>query len=83
MEAEEHTEQQQQQAVPQQQQQLFDIESAHSDGGSKEHLRQLGMSKLDAVLSKAQAGQDPWEYQQRPKRAAGTAGTFAHTQRWG
>lgn len=65
MEAEE----QQQQQVVQQQQQLFDIESAAGpDGGNKEHLRQLGMSKLDAVLSKAQAGQDPWEYQQRPKQ---------------
>lgn len=58
--------------------QLFDIETASTsgDGGSKEHLRQLGMSKLDAVLSKAQAGQDPWEYQQQPKRQRAGAGVF-------
>lgn len=51
------------------QQQLFDVETADS----KEHLRQLGLSKLDAVLSKAQAGQDPWEYQQQPRRPNETA----------
>lgn len=52
-----------------QRQQLFDIETASADGsGSKQHLRQLGMSKLDAVLSKAQAGHDPWEFVQQPKR---------------
>jgi hypothetical protein len=77
MEAEE---QQQQQAG---QQQLFDIESAAGAGAdSKEHLRQLGMSKLDAVLSKAHAGQDPWEYQQRPKQqqnAEGEACSIAAT----
>ena len=48
-------------------QQLFDIE-ASTTTERKEHVRQLGMSKLDAVLSKAKAGQDPWEYQQLPRR---------------
>lgn len=51
-----------------QQQLLFDVETASSGDGNKDHVRQLGMSKLHAVLSKAEAGQDPWEYQQQPKR---------------
>lgn len=55
-----------------QQQQLFDVETA-STTDNKEHLRQLGLSKLDAVLSKAQTGQDPWEYQQQPGRPNDTA----------
>jgi hypothetical protein len=53
-------------------QQLFDVETANTTD-NKEHLRQLGLSKLDAVLSKAQAGQDPWEYQQQPGRSDDTA----------
>lgn len=59
MEAEEHSKQL-----------LFDIEASPvtADGSSKEHLRQLGMSELDAVLTKAKAGADPWEFQQQPKR---------------
>lgn len=59
MEAEEHSKQL-----------LFDIEASPvtTDGSSKEHLRQLGMSELDAVLTKAKAGADPWEFQQQPKR---------------
>jgi hypothetical protein len=53
-------------------QQLFDVETAET-AHNKEHLRQLGLSNLDAVLSKAQAGQDPWEYQQQPRRPNDTA----------
>lgn len=50
-------------------QQLFDIEAASER--KQEHLRQLGRSKLDAVLKKAQAGCDPFEHQERPQRLGG------------
>lgn len=39
-----------------------------ADSG-REQLRKLGMSKLDAVLSKAEQGHDPWEFHQLPRGA--------------
>lgn len=51
-------------------QQLFDIEAAASES-KQEQLRQLGRSKLDAVLNTAQAGHDPFEHQERPQRLGG------------
>lgn len=56
-------------------QQLFDIEAASES--KQEQLRQLGRSKLDAVLNKAQAGHDPFEHQERPQRLGGDG-----TGRW-
>jgi hypothetical protein len=49
-------------------QQLFDDIEAASD---RDRLRELGRSKLDAVLNKAQAGYDPFEHQERPQRLGG------------
>lgn len=49
------------------QQHCQDIEQADNSRNTA-HLRQVGLSKLDAVLSKAKAGHDPWEFQQQPKK---------------
>lgn len=50
------------------QQRFDDIEAASA---GRDRLRELGRSKLDAVLSKAQAGHDPFEHQERPQRLGG------------